>query len=70
MCIFCKVLSLTEDLKITAHYSFNEIEFEGDFSKESLIKAMNGCTEFKVSVSTDKDGKIHLFLKPIKNENV
>ena len=70
MCIFCKVLSLTEDLKVIAHYSFNGIEIEGDFSKESLIKAMNGCTEFKVSVSTDKDGKIHLFLKPIKNENV
>jgi len=69
MCIFCKVLSLTEDLKVIAHYSFNGIEIEGDFSKESLIKAMNGCTEFKVSVSTDKDGKIHLFLKPIKNEN-
>jgi len=69
MCIFCKVLSLTEDLKVIAHYSFNGIEIEGDFSKESLIKAMNGCTEFKISVSTDKDGKIHLFLKPIKNEN-
>ena len=69
MCIFCKVLSLTEDLKVIAHYSFNGIEIEGDFSKESLIKAMNGCTEFKISVSTDKDEKIHLFLEPIKKAN-
>ena len=69
MCIFCKVLSFSEDLKVTAHYSFNGIEIEGDFSKESLIKAMNGCTEFKISVSTDKDGKTHLFLEPIKKAN-
>ncbi len=69
MCIFCKVLSFSEDLKVTARYSFNGIEIEGDFSKESLIKAMNGCTEFKISMSTDKDEKTHLFLEPIKKAN-
>ena len=69
MCIFCKVLSFSEDLKVTAHYSFNGIEIEGDFSKESLIKAMNGYTEFKVSMTIDKDGRTHLFLEPIKKAN-